>query len=181
MAARTRGQSCAARAVVNFTPAAHRAARGDRSGHRSAHLTRGTALRGSGARAPEHRARCPPDPRQPRLALLNACLRAQRTNLIERFPPYLELAELGQVLGTPERIAYASDEYLHDLAVWYHLAWLGETVRRHSPLAHALELRGRGFSADERRELLTLIGTLVRDVIPRYRQLAARGFSASCR
>jgi alpha-amylase/alpha-mannosidase (GH57 family) len=162
----------AARAVVNFTPLLIEQLE-QIGASVDAHLTHGTPVPDpvlallSSAPVPAQAA--------PRLALLNACLRAQRTNLIERFAPYVELAELAKVLGTPERIAYASDEYLHDLAVWYHLAWLGETVRRRSPLADTLARRGRGFSADERRELLSLIGTLVRDVIPRYRRLAVRG------
>ena len=60
-----------------------------------------------------------------RLELLRACLRAQRRQMIERFGPYLELATIAETLGTPERIGYASDQFIHDLAVWYHLAWLG--------------------------------------------------------
>jgi alpha-amylase/alpha-mannosidase (GH57 family) len=162
----------AARAVVNFTPLlieqleeiAHSVA---------AHLAQGAALPDPvlALLGPDP---VPPEPEQ-RLKLLRACLRAQHAQMIERFPAYAELAQLAKVLGTPERIAYASDEYLRDLAVWYHLAWLGETVRRTQPLAAALEQRAGGFSAAERRELLALIGVLVRDVIPRYRRLAASG------
>ena len=79
------------------------------------------------------RRRCRPT-RAARLELLRACLRAQRKQMIERFGPYLELATIAETLGTPERVAYASDQFIHDLAVWYHLAWLGETVRRADPL-----------------------------------------------
>ena len=110
-----------------------------------------------------------------RLELLRACLRAQRKQMIERFGPYLELATIAETLATPARVAYASDQYIHDLAVWYHLAWLGETVRRSDPLIARLTERGRDFSAAQRRELLTLIGRLVAEVVPRYRRLAERG------
>ena len=110
-----------------------------------------------------------------RLELLRACLKAQRQQMIERFGPYLELATIAETLGTPERIAYASDQFIHDLAVWYHLAWLGETVRRTDPLVARLTERGRDFSAAQRRDLLILIGELVAQVVPRYRQLAERG------
>ena len=110
-----------------------------------------------------------------RLALLRACLRAQRQHLIERFGPYLELATLAETLGTPERIAYASDQFIHDLAVWYHLAWLGETVRRSEPLVARLTERGRDFTPAQRRDLLSLIGELMAQVVPRYRALAERG------
>ena len=77
-----------------------------------------------------------------RLELLRACLRAQRKNMIERFPAYLELATLAESFATPERIGYASDQFMHDLAVWYHLAWLGETVRRTDALVAALTAQG---------------------------------------
>ncbi|GAC1459521.1 MAG: hypothetical protein PVSMB6_19220 [Steroidobacteraceae bacterium] len=162
----------AARAVVNFTPLLIEQL-GEIAASVEAHLAHGTLLPDP-VLALLSSAAVPAQPAA-RLALLQACLRAQRTNLIERFPAYAQLAELAKVLGTPERIAYASDDYLRELAVWYHLAWLGETVRRSSALAAALERRGRDFSAAERRELLALIGTLVRDIIPRYRRLAQRG------
>ncbi len=116
----------------------------------------------------------PTEPGQ-RLSLLRACLRAQRQHLIERFGPYLELATIAETLATPERVAYASDQYIHDLAVWYHLAWLGETVRRSDPLIARLTERGRDFSAAQRRDLLALIGTLVAQIVPRYRALAEAG------
>jgi len=95
--------------------------------------------------------------------------------MIERFGPYLELATLAETLATPERVAYASDQFIHDLAVWYHLAWLGETVRRADPLVTQLTERGRDFGDAQRRALLALIGRLVAEVVPRYRRLAGLG------
>src|SRR2546421_3485909 len=118
-----------------------------------------------------------PVPTEPaaRLELLRTCLRAQRQQMIERFGPYLELATIAETLGTPERVAYASDQFIHGLAVWYHLAWLGESVRRTDPLVARLTERGRDFSPTQRRDLLTLIGSLVGQVLSRYRRLAERG------
>ena len=110
-----------------------------------------------------------------RLDLLRACLRAQRKNMIERFAPYLELATLAETFATPARIDYASDAFMHDLAVWYHLAWLGETVRRTEPVVAKLTMQGRAFTASDRRELLGLIGRLVASVIPRFRALSEAG------
>jgi alpha-amylase/alpha-mannosidase (GH57 family) len=162
----------AARAVVNFTPLLIEQLE-DIAARVTAHLKSGAplpdpvlALLGPGA--------LPTDPGV-RLALLRACLRAQRQQMIERFGPYLELATLAETLATPERVAYASDQFIHDLAVWYHLAWLGETVRRSDPLAAQLTERGRDYTAAQRRELLALIGTLVGQVVPRYRRLRERG------
>jgi alpha-amylase/alpha-mannosidase (GH57 family) len=162
----------AARAVVNFSPVLLEQLE-DYAARIGAHLT-------SGAPLPDPvLALLGPDPvptePAPRLALLKACLRAQRKQMIERFGPYLELATIADTLATPERVTYASDQFIHDLAVWYHLAWLGETVRRTDPLVARLTERGRDFSAAQRRELLELIGTLVAQVIPRYRALGERG------
>ena len=110
-----------------------------------------------------------------RLELMKACLRAQRKNLIERFGPYLELATIAETLALPERVMYASDQLIHDLAVWYHLAWVGETVRRTDARVVALTAQGRGFTDSQRRELLTLIGELVASVVPRFRKLCESG------
>jgi alpha-amylase/alpha-mannosidase (GH57 family) len=70
---------------------------------------------------------------------------------------------------------YASDQLIHDLAVWYHLAWVGETVRRTDARIAALTAQGRAFTLQQRRELLTLVGELVASVVPRFRKLGERG------
>jgi alpha-amylase/alpha-mannosidase (GH57 family) len=162
----------AARAVVNFTPLLIEQIE-ELSQRIAEHLEHGLPLPDPmlALLGPD------PVPREPqvRLELLRACLKAQRKQMIERFGPYLELATIAEMLATPERIAYASNQFIHDLAVWYHLAWLGETVRRSDPLVAQLTERGRDFSPAHRRDLLNLIGTLVSQIVPRYRQLAERG------
>ena len=171
MAAHLEGNS-AARAVVNFTPVLIEQL--EEIAHRiGEHLAGGSPLPDPvlALLGPD------PVPTEPplRLELLRACLRAQRKQMIERFGPYLELATIAETLATPERVGYASDQLIHDLAVWYHLAWLGETVRRTDPLVARLTERGRDFSAAQRRDLLALIGRLVGQVMPRYRALCVRG------
>jgi alpha-amylase/alpha-mannosidase (GH57 family) len=171
MAAHLEGNP-AGRAVVNFSPILIEQVQ--EIGRRVAeHLRSGTPLPDPvlGLLGPD------PVPTEPaaRLELLRACLRAQRKQMIERFGPYLELATLAETLATPDRVTYASDQLIHDLAVWYHLAWLGETVRRSDTLVSDLTERGRGFTPVHRRQLLALIGDLVASVIPRYRALSDRG------
>ncbi|HEX4387102.1 MAG TPA: glycoside hydrolase family 57 protein [Steroidobacteraceae bacterium] len=162
----------AARAVVNFTPVLIEQLE-ELAGRIAAHLESGEPLPDPvlALLGPE------PVPQAPaqRLELLRACLRANRAHMIERFGPYLELATIADTLGTAERVVYASDQFIQDLAVWYHLAWLGETVRRADPLVGRLTERGREFTAAQRRDLLTLIGRLVAQVVPRFRALAERG------
>src|SRR5437879_3530550 len=171
MAAHLEGNP-AARAVVNFTPVLIEQLE-EISRRVAEHLRSGAPLPDPvlGLLGPEP---VPTDPAE-RLELLRACLRAQRKQMIERFGPYLELATIAETLATLDRVTYASDQLIHDLAVWYHLAWLGETVRRSDPLVARLTERGRDFSSAQRRDLLTLIGTLVGQVLLRYRRLAERG------
>jgi alpha-amylase/alpha-mannosidase (GH57 family) len=102
-------------------------------------------------------------------------MRAHRKNLIERFPPFLALVTFAEQCATLEHIAWASDALLHDLATWFHLAWMGETVRRTDPRIAALSRQASAFSPAQRRELLELISELVSGIIPRYRRLAEAG------
>ncbi len=162
----------AARAVVNFTPVLIEQLQ-EISSRVNEHLRSGSPLPDPvlALLGPD------PIPRDPaeRLELLRACLRAQRQQMIERFGPYLELATIAETLATPERIAYASNQLIHDLAVWYHLAWLGETVRRFNPVATALTDQGRAYTPEQRRELLMLVAQQLSAIVPRYRHLSERG------
>jgi alpha-amylase/alpha-mannosidase (GH57 family) len=171
MAAHLEGNA-EARCVVNFTPLLIEQLE-EIGGRIAAHLESGSELPDPilALLGPES---VPTEPAT-RLELLRGCLRAQRKQMIERFGPYLELATIAETLGTPERVSYASDQFIHDLAVWYHLAWVGETVRRTDPLIARLTERGGDYTAAERRALLELIGELVTRIIPRYRALAERG------
>ena len=117
----------------------------------------------------------PGNPEQ-RISLIRACLRANEQHLIERFPPYARLATYSRwLLEHPDSLVYVSDQFLADLLVWYHLAWLGETVRREDARVRMLLDKGQVFSLHDRRELLGIIGELLRDILPRYRRLAERG------
>jgi alpha-amylase/alpha-mannosidase (GH57 family) len=113
---------------------------------------------------------------EPRLALMQACLRINRERLIDPFPAYKRLAEMIDWLaGRPDAIVYLSEQFLGDLLVWYHLAWLGESVKRSDARVKRLMEKASGYTLHERRELLELIAEQICGVIPRYRALAARG------
>jgi alpha-amylase/alpha-mannosidase (GH57 family) len=162
----------AARAVINFTPVLLEQL-DDLADRVAAHLRDGRRL---------------PDPvlamlaEEPlpadaelRLQLLQACLRANRQHLVERYPRYAELVELAGPLATTDRVNFASDQYLRDLAMWFHIAWLGETVKRSDPRVAALTERGHNFTAQHRRIMLELISGLLSGVLPRYRMLQKQG------
>lgn len=108
--------------------------------------------------------------------LIRAALRANENRLINRFPSYRHLVELAKgCLKNPAMLAYLSDQYLADLLVWYHLAWLGETVRLQDTRAKRLLAKLHGYTLEDRHELLALIGELLAGVVPRYRKLAEEG------
>jgi len=161
----------AARAVVNFTPVLIEQIEA-LAQQVEAHLGSGAALQDPVLASLV--AALPAEPAA-RLALVRALLRAQRAQMIEPLPVFRELADIATLLATPAHIAYASDAFIRDLSVWYHLAWTGETIRRRDARVAALMARARGFSPDDRRTLLGVIGDTLASIIPRYRALAAAG------
>ncbi|MDJ0834258.1 MAG: glycoside hydrolase, partial [Gammaproteobacteria bacterium] len=73
------------------------------------------------------------------LQLIKDCLRANEQRLINRFPAYQKLAMMAQyILQDPEILEYYDEQFITDLLVWYHLAWMGETVRRDNEQVKAL-------------------------------------------
>jgi alpha-amylase/alpha-mannosidase (GH57 family) len=108
--------------------------------------------------------------------LLTLCMRANRQRLIERFAPYHELVEIGKwIQKNPHTQIYANPQYYADLVMWYHLAWLGETVRREDARVTALMEKARHFDHADRQQLLKIIGELLSSIIPRYQALAKTG------
>lgn len=108
--------------------------------------------------------------------LIRECLRANEQRLIGRFPAYRRLADIaGWLESHPDALHYLSDQYLIDLLMWYHLAWLGETVRRGDERVQRLIAQETDYSPADRRLLLEVIGELLDGVIGRYRVLAESG------
>jgi alpha-amylase/alpha-mannosidase (GH57 family) len=117
-----------------------------------------------------------PSGKEQRMALVSACLRVNELRSIRRFPSYRKLAEMaGWFRDHPSGMLYVGDQFIIDLLVWYHLAWMGETQRRTSELLQQLEEKGTGYTLHERRSLLKHIGELLSSVIDKYRMLADRG------
>jgi alpha-amylase/alpha-mannosidase (GH57 family) len=109
--------------------------------------------------------------------LLTACFRCNHATMLAPFPRYQRLLELYESLAREgdAALSYLSGAYLADLVTWYHLAWTGETVRRHEPLLAELMAKGEGYSLADRRQLLALIGKTIAALVPRYRALQERG------
>jgi len=112
-----------------------------------------------------------------RKMVLDQCFRANHSKMIEPFTPYKRLRDLFQYIvsveGDPAR--YLSGQYLADLLTWYHLSWTGETVRRKEEVVVRLMTQGVNFTHADRMALFELLGSLIADIIPRYRRLAESG------
>jgi len=115
--------------------------------------------------------------RDERERIVNQCFRANHEKMVQPYPAYRGLHELFVALERQggDSIDYLSDRYCFDLVAWYHLAWLGETVRRESAVAQRLMAATRGFGTADRRALFALVGEIVSGTIARYARLAAGG------
>jgi alpha-amylase/alpha-mannosidase (GH57 family) len=80
----------------------------------------------------------------------------------------------------PDTLIYASNQFLADLMVWYHLSWMAETVRRTDIRIQQLQDKAHNFNLHERRQLLQIILEQMQSLVPRYLELAARGQVELC-
>ena len=107
--------------------------------------------------------------------LLNTCIRSSRV-VIETWRDYGELVKTANfALANHNFEIYLNDQFFADLLTWYHLAWCGESLRRHDPFIRTLMEKRRNFTPDDHRHLLEWIGLTLEQLVPRYRALAQRG------
>ena len=122
-----------------------------------------------------------PGNEQARLGLMQDCLRANRERMIERFEPYQRLATMADwYVQHPQSMIYASNQFLADLLVWYHLSWMAESVQRDDSRIAQLQDKATNFTLHDRRDLLNIILEQLQSIVPRYRQLAERGQVELC-
>jgi len=109
--------------------------------------------------------------------ILNSCFKSNHTKMLKPYQAYQHLFDLQAMMDGHgrENVTYLSGQYLADLLVWYHLVWMGESIRRSSELVARLMTKGCQFTYAERKELFDLIGNTIAGIVPRYRKLAERG------
>jgi alpha-amylase/alpha-mannosidase (GH57 family) len=117
-----------------------------------------------------------PDDPEDRLGLAKDCLRANRDRQINRYPAFQKLAEMTEWLDQHfDALNYINAQFVIDMLVWYHLAWMGETVKlTDSRIQHLIE-KGSNYTLHDRMELLEIIGEQLSHVIQRYKVLARKG------
>jgi len=115
--------------------------------------------------------------KEERCLVVDSCFKSHHEKMLEPFAHYQRLLNIYNALQVQGSTAsnYLSGQYMADLLVWYHLAWTGESVRRHNPLVLSLMEKGSQFTVQERLQLFKLIGELIAGLIPRYKKLQENG------
>ena len=110
--------------------------------------------------------------------MIESCFKSHHEKMLSPYVQYQRLYNMYQVAsqaGDEINLQYFSAQYKSDLLVWYHIAWMGESVKRNNPLVKALIAKGSHFSDSDRRDLFNLVGDLIANLIPRYKALLQRG------
>jgi alpha-amylase/alpha-mannosidase (GH57 family) len=122
-----------------------------------------------------------PDDTEIRRELVRACRRANGEHMINPYPVFVDLLEMvtsSYPTGEPEvdldRLPYLDAQYFLDLLTWFHLAWLGHSLKQ-TDTARYLMSKGRYFTHQDRQSLIELIYNCHDEILPRYRKLAERG------
>lgn len=111
-----------------------------------------------------------------RKLIIQACLRANEHRLIHRFKHFSDLVTLAKhALTNRAMIPYLNDQFMIDMLVWYHLAWMGECTRINDLRVRSLQAKAHGFDNDDRKRLVELIWELLSSLTARYGALAKRG------
>jgi alpha-amylase/alpha-mannosidase (GH57 family) len=116
----------------------------------------------------------PEDP-EVRLQLVKDCMRAHRDQQINRYPAFVKLVEMSEWLEQHcGSLCYVNSQFINDILVWYHLVWMGETVKLTDSRVQYLILKGSAYTQHDRIEIVQIIGELLANVISRYKILAKK-------
>ncbi|MDF1581684.1 MAG: glycoside hydrolase family 57 protein [Methyloprofundus sp.] len=111
-----------------------------------------------------------------RQELINNCMRANRERQIDRYPAFKNLVQMAEwIQRNADAMQYINSQFIDDFLVWYHLAWMGETVKLSDVRIQRLIAKERNFTLHDRLEMIEIIGELLSKVICRYKSLATQG------
>ena len=121
----------------------------------------------------------PPEP-DLRADIITACKRAYPPTMINGYAPFRDLLDFAMqqyVDGELDtlRINYLSSQFFVDLLVWYHLAWLGSSVRQKDERVTRLMSRKNNFTRVDRMLLMEVMAEVVESILPRYQALMEAG------
>ena len=110
--------------------------------------------------------------------IVESCFKSHHEKMLSPYAQYQRLFNLYQVasqVSDDVNLQYFSAQYKTDLLVWYHLAWMGESIKKNNALVISLIEKGSYFDSADRLALFTLIGELISHLIPRYKALQKKG------
>lgn len=121
-----------------------------------------------------------PEDVEQRIAIAEACQKAHAPTIINVFPAFRELVDLlneSKLLDEPNQtlITYLNKQFFTDLLVWYHLAWMGVSLRQDDSRIQTLMFKKRNFSVEDQRLLMQIMADAISGIIPRYKALQDRG------
>jgi alpha-amylase/alpha-mannosidase (GH57 family) len=117
----------------------------------------------------------PSDPEQ-RMGLVKNCMRANRERQINRYPAFKRLVEMADWLEHHyDSLTYVNSQFITDILSWYHLVWMGETIKLTDSRIKRLIEKGSGFTLHDRIEIVEVISEQLTSVILRYKSLARKG------
>lgn len=118
-----------------------------------------------------------------RLEIVEACQKAFAPTMIDPFPAFKKLIEMSRCdentqVEEASCLAYFNQKFFTDLLVWYHLAWMGHSLRLSDERVQKLIEKGNAgihFSEKDQRVLIEIIADAVESIIPRYKALMDAG------
>lgn len=111
-----------------------------------------------------------------RMKLVKDCMRANRERQINRYPAFQRLIDMADCLEQHyDSLIYLNGQFISDILVWYHLAWMGETVKLTDSRVKRLIEKGSRYTLHDRIELVEVIAEQLTNVICRYKELAIKG------
>lgn len=115
-----------------------------------------------------------------RKKIIDACQRCHAPTIIDTLPAFRYLTEIAKTYSNDEpayeqMLLYLDDSFFRDLLIWYHLAWMGQSLRRADGRIQSLMDTAHGFTAADQQVLIEIMRDAVGGIIPRYRALLETG------
>jgi alpha-amylase/alpha-mannosidase (GH57 family) len=115
------------------------------------------------------------DPEE-RMRLVKDCMRANRERQINRYPAFKRLIEMADWLEQHyDSLTYVNSQFISDILSWYHLIWMGETIKLTDTRIKRLIEKGSGYTLHDRIEIVEVIAEQLSGIICRYKALARKG------
>jgi len=112
-----------------------------------------------------------------RAEIVRACRRAHAPLMIDTYPRFRDMFDMVLSLDGKEvydeRLSYMNEQFFLDMLAWYHIGWLGHSLKRQPRVAALIDHTGN-FDAGLRRELLSIMCEAFDGLLGRYRKLADR-------